>query len=376
MTINVISDLHCSYDHEHNKVIWNRKPYIDPVTKEYFDEEGVKKKYNDMAIQACIDYKGELYRHKKSVEKFDPNKITFERWRPFKHKIRKYDECVDALNKIISYLSSNHYKRVDYHVDLARSVSNFATQACREGNIPYMDRVIRALLRRTNEFVPEKLQSADYLIVAGDLGLNGCYKEVYKDLKERTKHLFKDVFFIKGNHDYWCFDGEDDMNLEDRFFEKKVKDVVFLGCTMWAPVQLMTWSERCCVRYMNDYRLIPNYTSKRVNSLYAEESEWLRTKTLANKDKKVVIFTHHNPYPELIDDDYKHSEVNAAYAVLDGSCNDIKPNLWICGHSHSYRDCTVNGVHVVRNPIGYRETYDYLPSEVNPEHWYNTVIEI
>ena len=66
---------------------------------------------------------------------------------------------------------------------------------------------------------------------------------------------------------------------------------------------------------------------------------------------------------------------------MDGSLDNINKynniKLWICGHSHSYYDGNLHGVHVVRNPIGYRSLYDYLNKpEVSMEHWYNKIVTV
>ena len=75
-------------------------------------------------------------------------------------------------------------------------------------------------------------------------------------------------------------------------------------------------------------------------------------------------------------DELGFRRVNDAYCVMDGSCDDIKPLVWIHGHSHSRCDITIDGVRYIRNPIGYRSHYGYVPSEVIPDHWYDTVIEV
>ena len=106
-------------------------------------------------------------------------------------------------------------------------------------------------------------------------------------------------------------------------------------------------------------------------------------------DKKCVVFTHHQPFEELTLDDYKHNgkgwdgiDVNAAYVVQDHSLDDIAENnnivLWACGHTHANYDGILHGVHVVRNPIGYRDIMGY--SHSTPENmsgtWYNKIIEV
>ena len=89
-----------------------------------------------------------------------------------------------------------------------------------------------------------------------------------------------------------------------------------------------------------------------------------------------MIFTHHLPRKELVGEKYIESRINDAYAVMDGSCDDIRPLVWISGHTHLYDDRIINGVRYIRNPIGYRAHYGYDISEVPITHWYNTVINI
>jgi predicted phosphodiesterase len=231
-------------------------------------------------------------------------------------------------------------------------------------------------------FDPKKLEPADYLIICGDLGLDNFYDKVYNDIKEKTKHLFKDVFYIKGNHDYWQhkgysiqLDGDNNINLHHRYVENVIDDYVFLGCTMWSPIKIHTYDVR---RAMNDYRYIPNCGVETTTRLHEEESEWLRNKVHYYKStgKKIIVFTHHVPRQELINRKYLNSTYNEAYYVMDHSCDDIKPDVWCTGHAHTYHDKNIDGVRFVCNPIGYRSHYGYIPSEVYPEHWYNTVIEI
>lgn len=93
--------------------------------------------------------------------------------------------------------------------------------------------------------------------------------------------------------------------------------------------------------------------------------------------------THHNPFRELVPEKYKHREdaaVNTAYVVSDGSLDSFPGReniaLWACGHTHECFDGIVQGVHVVRNPIGYGSLQGYSIPENNSGTWYNKIVEI
>ena len=150
---------------------------------------------------------------------------------------------------------------------------------------------------------------------------------------------------------------------------------------MWTPIpERYIWSVG---RYMNDYRYTPGKFSPYASShQYKIQSAWLRSKLAKYAGKKIVVFTHHQPFEELCLDDYEHSDVNAAYVVLDHSLDDISSygdiKLWACGHTHQNFDGVLHGIHVVRNPIGYRDvtgiSYD-VPENLS-DTWYNKIVEV
>lgn len=338
MTFNVISDIHCSstfINGEHD-IIWN------------LDSQKLKKTAEDdlkLLIELLKDDKEKkniLTNVKKNLRLLKNNKIS---------------EC-KSLSAIFNDFVYNFTQE-----RLIRSYEFFL------------------LYQNQNcEFIPEKLHPADYLIVCGDLGLDTFYHKVYQELKYRTRDLFKDVFYIKGNHDYWWFkDGDiekpDSINLDHRYVENVIDDYVFLGCTMWSPIYMAVYSVS---RAMNDYRHIPHYSIEKTNQLHKEESEWLRNKVHYYKslNKKVIVFTHHIPRQELINKKYKNSDINEAYYVMDHSCDDIKPDVWCTGHAHTYHDTVIDGVRYVCNPIGYRSHYGYVIPETDPTHWYNTIVTL
>lgn len=352
MTLNIISDLHCGYSYKNNEVQWNGYTISNSRKKD------------------CIYFLHNF------LNKFNSKE----------HNIDSVDKFLSNINIIKSSIENDFQDYDENYIDkLYNEMLNYAESH----NIElYNMRLNYYLMEVSSNFKPERLKPADYLIVAGDLGLDESYQKVYEDLKKRTEGKFKNIFYIKGNHDYWWFPNKgtnnvkpDKINHDHRYIEEHIDDYVILGCTLWAPVRSRNMFN--VYRCMNDYRYIPEvstndmYTSTQVvNRLYAEESKWLREKVQENKDKKIIIVTHDLPRKELVEGKFSKSEVNDAYCVMDGSCDDIKPLVWIHGHSHSYCDITIDGVRYIRNPIGYRSHYGYVPSEVIPDHWYDTVIEI
>lgn len=239
------------------------------------------------------------------------------------------------------------------------------------------------------DFEPEKLEPADYLIVAGDSGHALIERKIHTDLRRRTKDKFKKVLTIKGNHSYWVFEDEaEDPETVDELvmapndtIDVVDGDVAIIGTTLWTNSCRLSEASM-----MNDYNYIPDFSPELKIKRFEKESRWLREKwtEYKNAGKKVVIVTHHCPRSpeELPEYSREHSEVYSAYWTLDGALDDVKPDLWICGHIHEDFDEVIDGVRFVRHPIGYRFGW-YRPNPKKfPAHqkiidsWYNKIVEV
>lgn len=243
-------------------------------------------------------------------------------------------------------------------------------------------------------FDPSKLAPADYLIVAGDLGIANINKLAMSELKKATAGKFKKIIYCLGNHDYWTF--PDLMSSlttvsaapacpstpNDKRTIVEDGDIVILACTLWTPIP-----ENCrkAVRSkMNDFRYISGFDIDRQNEIYSDDVFWLKKNMEKYAGKKIVVVTHHNPYIELIPSSYLTSdmtELNPAYTVINGSCDNIRPDVWICGHIHEPFDETLpigaKLARCVRNPIGYRfGMYSPANPECSSENWYDKIVEV
>lgn len=82
-----------------------------------------------------------------------------------------------------------------------------------------------------------------------------------------------------------------------------------------------------------------------------------------NKDKDVVVITHHCPHKKCLQDDItRYMELDTSYAS-DMSDLILKyPNikLWVAGHVHQRGSFKVGQCLVVQNPMGYEHRYETL----------------
>ena len=202
------------------------------------------------------------------------------------------------------------------------------------------------------------------------------YPVVEKALKELPQ--FKKVICIPGNHDFWYGEYKRPKNQI-----VKMDDVVFLCTVLWTPLNFKKnnfendfLSQLYVVGRMVDYRVIWEWTVDKNNTEYEYNYNWLKRNIAKYKNlgNKVVVVTHHSPSMKLVDKMFDGDYLNKAFHVENDSCEKLKPDMWIHGHSHQFLKKTMGGVMYIRNPIGYR--YPGKPHELPDTHWYNTVIKV
>lgn len=84
-----------------------------------------------------------------------------------------------------------------------------------------------------------------------------------------------------------------------------------------------------------------------------------------NKDKDVVLLTHHCPSPKCIDCVYVDSPLNASYVsnLEDFIVSHGNIKCWVCGHVHHRANFLVGQCRIVMNPLGYCNHGEYLSSK-------------
>lgn len=384
MKVNVISDIHASVDKKLN-VIYNLQNKSSEKVKKTVN--AFKKYWHDHEA----DIRAHKIQHSSLALTFDT--VTVKTHDDILKIIELYESSIDTEFSNISndtmYEISRAFHDIDFHF------KHNKLEWWKYCHTLTFDELVNYMFKCKYDFDPAKLELADYLIIAGDLGIDPIYDLVLKDIEKKTEGKFKKILHIAGNHDHWWFrvnglaeEKPDAVNLDHDYCVHVDGDYAFIGCTMWTPV-----AERDVYnvgRYMNDYRYIPGkFSPYASNHQYEIQSSWLRQQLAKYHGKKCIVFTHHQPFEELTLEDYKHNgkgwdgiDVNAAYVVQDHSLDDIANGnnivLWACGHTHANYDGMLHGIHVVRNPIGYRDITDFYYS--TPENmsgtWYNKVIEL
>lgn len=200
-----------------------------------------------------------------------------------------------------------------------------------------------------------------------------------ESLMEHFSRRFKHVVYVLGNHDAWTasYDtifgehkdlieqmGLDNVHLLDAD-TIEIDGIVFTGGTLWTnfkdkDVSVMS----AALYYMNDYRYMRtnNYGRRVVPEDIYQDHVWtlfeIENALRDNKDKPVVVVTHHAPSIQSIHDRYLKEEVlnHFYYSDLEHvmMAND-NLKLWFHGHVHNSNDYVVNNCRVISNPYGYHE---------------------
>ena len=385
MKINIISDIHAAVDKQLNVVYNNPKCNVAKIRKTValFKNYWFKHEADIKVVKFAYSALNDAYPETKVIHTHDD----------ILKYVDMYEKNIDTEFANISNDEMYEFSRALSAIDWFFRQNKFEWWLYE--HVVDFDDLVHYMFKCKYDFDPAKLEAADYLIVAGDLGVEPIYDLVLKDIEQKTEGKFKKVLHIAGNHDHWWFRVNglseikpDHVNLDHDYCMHVDGDYAFIGCTLWTPISdKSSWTVG---KYMNDYNYIPGrFSPYASNHQYEIQSAWLRQQLAKYSDKKCVVFTHHQPFEELTLDDYKHNgkgwdgiDVNAAYVVQDHSLDDIAENnnivLWACGHTHANYDGILHGIHVVRNPIGYRDImgFSYSTPENMSGTWYNKIIEV
>ena len=225
----------------------------------------------------------------------------------------------------------------------------------------------------------QKTNKTDFLILAGDITtLDYIYK--LKNLLEKNVGLYKYIFYVVGNHEFYtnsCLDKDLFKHSNNDFYKYVIKEfekvcglfenVIFLnnsyceievsddkkimvyGTPLWTNVDENTYKS------MNDRLTLERKTiiDEHFNSI-SKLNEFLEI----DKDEKtkVVVITHHLPLEELVDVKFKSfSKYNSGFAsnVAKELIFNKKIDYWIYGHTHLPSKKQINKTQFLCNPFGY-----------------------
>ena len=242
------------------------------------------------------------------------------------------------------------------------------------------------------------LFEGDNLILAGDIT---CLRALHPDktdagnrkLRDRTltffrtvQENFKRVFYVTGNHESYNFDVDLEaeyistylpgvIHLNDSAYDIDDKTVI-MGGTLWTDMDDDDSVSHYLVgRGMNDFRVIEKsggrFSTVDAYNKHIATKNFLNKALEANKDKNVIVVTHHAPSHKGINAEHVGSALNAGYAsnleefILD------RPQIkyWVFGHTHIQKTFQIGDTTVVSNARGY-EGYEKTAKTFKADTWF------
>ena len=210
---------------------------------------------------------------------------------------------------------------------------------------------------------------SDRCVIAGDIG--SPYNLNYLLFLQLLSPLFKQIFIIHGNHEYYNVYKTvlETVEHTKRLLEyNKLDNIYFLDNsyydvedTNYRIIGSVLWSEiKNKINLTNDFKEICDHSVENNNKLFEKCKKYLETEIEnANKiGKKLIIITHFLPTKELIHQNYltpmyaKYVE-NYASDLLYLIKDPVK--YWIYGHTHKGGIKEINGISCVCNAIGYEK---------------------
>jgi len=223
------------------------------------------------------------------------------------------------------------------------------------------------------------------LILAGDLWIGMKFIEWagFSWIGIVSKR-FKEVLIVLGNHDYWPMGDltitkgaeKCNMMLQDYgYLNVTVLDcntierdgVLFIGATLWTDMNnydplammnmpnFMAYDGKC--KYSTGINgAYEKFTSYKWITTHQKHKDYIRIICNQNRDKQIVVITHHLPVTTVSDPRYIGDSSNCYYS---SDLSDIildNPNIryWFHGHSHYQHETKFGETMIINNCVGYQ----------------------
>jgi predicted phosphohydrolase len=207
----------------------------------------------------------------------------------------------------------------------------------------------------------------EILLLAGDIVLLKLIKD-HNDFFNYCADNFEATYWIPGNHEYY----HDDAGIKTAApFMEKIKSNVFLlnnqsityknteliFATLWSHIPAQhEWTVQ---KSVSDFYQIKyngkNLTAADFNALHKIDYEFLKTTLATVSDKQRIVVTHHVPTMMHYPPQYRHSEINSAFAIeLFDFVESSNAAYWLYGHHHcNIPAFTIGNSTLLTNQLGY-----------------------
>jgi predicted phosphohydrolase len=194
---------------------------------------------------------------------------------------------------------------------------------------------------------------------------------------------FKQVLIVLGNHDYWpqgdlsITNGGDKCNamLQDAGILNvqvldcdtfTVDDFMFVGATLWTD---MLKRDPLTMHNMNNFMRYDGkiayatgsnggwarFTSEKWVKTHYNHKRYIESIAQQNRDKNIVVLTHHLPLSTLVDPKYIGASENNYYCsdLSDLILDNVNIKYWFYGHTHWQHDTYMVHCRLINNAVGY-----------------------
>lgn len=243
-----------------------------------------------------------------------------------------------------------------------------------------------------SEFLDALQSKADVLVIAGDtcpgeLSIDkhkpGKNKNLLMNALYKLAKMYDHVIFVTGNHDYYhTFPDVVTENIKKAIRYHKnlhflnnepikltvrgTDSVKFYGGTMWFP-EILDKKAHFAAKYgIPDFRCIGGFEPW----VYEQNAEFV-TNLRKFVDKDTIVVSHHMPTNKSVAPRWKGSVLNPVFVSdQEKDIADLKPKMWIHGHTHDPFDYFLDDTHIMCNPYGYRQFGETLGFD------YNLIVEV
>lgn len=206
-------------------------------------------------------------------------------------------------------------------------------------------------------------------------------RTVAEDYFDKCSEYYDDVVVIAGNHEWYdsyihsskladFYSMYDNVHFLDTN-SVTIEDVVFVGTTLWTNFNNENlFAIDAARRQMNDFRYIHKYRTSEDGKIFSDifspedaiklyygSVDFIDTVCGFNKDKTIVVVTHHSPTYSTMDKQYLGSALTHSYASGLEWLIDRHRNIKLWHHGHSHHACHIHypdGTSIICNPRGYQ----------------------